>query len=714
MANFINYEKGKKIGLYEIIASREKENSGETIYSGRQIRQQAEVTIIVFQQTLPDELQESFLAQTKMLMELEHPHILPVQDAGVEEHVPFLVTAKGAYQTLREICPQGCPQPLAFILPYLKDLASALDYAHQRGVFHSDLRPDNLLLKDENQLLLTGFQIEALVQAPKGQKTPVDETELPVRTERLQEAPGPAYDQYLLALLVFELLSGSAFSEKRTASSLSHKVSGGVAGINSVIVKALAKNPEQRFANTETFVNALEEVYLQSGATDPRVPVTPILPLEDPSTQITILLEAETVSDVPVTPALTQPITPALIQPVTSVLAQPSTPFPSLEATQSAWGLEKVISEDTHILKAVPHGKQKPPLRKNEETIPRRAFAVGLMSLATLGGTSCWYLLSQRLSGPSRLKSGVTTSIPATRTSVNHTNVLIFTGHLASVNAVAWSPDGKMIASASDDTYVQVFNASNGQRSVIYTGHTEEVAAVGWSPDGASIASGGEDTTIQVWRADNGSKRLIYQGHTARVNGVSWSNDSQSIVSGSEDKSVQVWNASNGSLDFNFLGHTGGVLCVGWQPNNTSVASGSWDGTLRDWATIQHGDHFASGEQIFSYDGHGRDEVSALSWSPDSSFIASAGADQTVQISNGADGTPQRPFFTEQKSQWQANPILAVAWSPDGRSIASGDANGNVSVWKVADRTPYFTFPGHKGAVNALAWWQNYRFSRRR
>jgi eukaryotic-like serine/threonine-protein kinase len=160
----------------------------------------------------------------------------------------------------------------------------------------------------------------------------------------------------------------------------------------------------------------------------------------------------------------------------------------------------------------------------------------------------------------------------------------------------------------------------------------KEVAAVSWSPDGKRIASAGQDATVQIWDVGTGKQIFVYKGHKDRVDAVSWSSDSAQIASGSEDKTVQIWNASSGEMSFNFQGHTAGVLCVGWQPGNSSVASGSWDGTLRDWAIVQHGDHFNAGEQIFSYGGHGENEVSALSWSPDGNFIASAGADQTVQL----------------------------------------------------------------------------------
>ena len=119
---------------------------------------------------------------------------------------------------------------------------------------------------------------------------------------------------------------------------------------------------------------------------------------------------------------------------------------------------------------------------------------------------------------------------------------------------------------------------------------------------------------------------------------------------------------------------------------------------------MQHGNHFAAGEQIFAYGGHGKSEVLGLTWSPDGNFIASAGADQTVQISNGDDGLPRPPFFTDHRNTQQVNPVRAVAWAPDGNDIASGDTEGKVYVWHTEGRKTFFIYHGHKNAVNAIAW----------
>lgn len=689
------YQSGQLIGQYRIVQELKLERFAAS-YLGKAIYDSTSVVIKVLRPPLLGELQKDFLAQTQGLMVLRHPHILQLREAGIEHHYPFLITDYVAYLTLRQAFPQGSIQSLARFLPYLKQIAAALQYAHSRNILHGDLRPETILLNRENQVLLSDFSIEAIARNQEQFNYQKRVSVAYTAPERLQGKMLPASDQYSLAVIVYELLAGEvpfAKSYFETAQehlstpppSLREKVPNISSRIERIVMTALAKDPARRFNNIEAFVNALEQVqYAQShAAASYSTSAPPVHPQQvRPSLAVPAPVPSPAAVFPPVAPSpvaveFRAPANPA---PVPFAPSLPVTPVPGIQDSPPA------------------------PRRENKNTITRRAFAFGLIGLAVAGGAGGWYVLSERLAKAA--PPAVTADSPpaATRTTINNTSVLIFTGHLASVNAVTWSPDGKLIASASDDTYVQVFDASSGKRKLIYTGHTEEVAAVSWSPDGKLIASGGQDGTAQVWNAVSKARILTYKEHADRVNGISWSSDSQLIASGSDDKTVQVWDPFNGTLDFDFQGHTAGVLCVGWQPNNSSVASGSWDGTLRDWATVQHGDHFNAGDQIFSYGGHGKNEVYALSWSPDGNFVASAGADQTVQISNGVDGTPRPPFFTGHRSTQHVNSVRAVAWSPDGNYIASGDSDGVVYVWKVAGRKIVFTYRGHKEAVNALAW----------
>lgn len=702
------FQIGQQVGQYRIIGTPDQGRFADK-YLVQHIHNGTSMMLQVFQPPLVNELKANFLVQAQTLMKLNHPHILRLQDAGVENYYPFLVTDLTPHSLLQEVYAQGSRQSLTMFLPYLKQIASALQYAHDQKILHGDVRPANILLDRHKAILLQGFTIEALTE--NRARLNYQQTEVMRKTiaytapEQIQGKASPASDQYSLAIIVYELLCGEApFTGSYVEvahqhvhtppPSLQQKVPGISKGTENIVMNALAKNPARRFPTIQAFINALEQEhdvvaqFTASAAMGHNIspPLSPVAQIHLPTDNA--LRSSFAQSDGK----------EVMIAPVVAAMA-PQRPSPVAFQSQKSQIPPMPLSPPI-----TPSIADSPLAPRRNNTMTRRAFAVGLVGLAAFGGAGGWYMLSKRLTQPA-LPSLTPNGVPAaTSTVVNNTKALIFTGHLAAVNSLTWSPDGKLIASASDDKFVQVFDATSGVRKVIYSGHAEEVAAVAWSPNGKLIASGSQDKTVQVWDAASGKKLFTYQGHNDRVNSVAWSNDSLLLTSGSEDKTVQVWNAANGTLDFNFLGHSAGVLCVGWQPDNSSLASGSWDGTLRDWATVQHGDHFNAGDQIFSYGGHGKNEVYALAWSPDGNFIASAGADQTVQISNGSNGTPRLPFFIGHQSKTRVNPVRSVAWSPDGNFMASGDTQGNVLVWQIAGRKTIFSYSGHKGAVNAVAW----------
>ncbi len=701
---YSTYSRGQYIGKYQVVDSideRRFTSSYVCQYQSRQVR------VEVQRPPLTGDKREDFLVQAQALMKLEHPNILRLRDAGIDNSNPFLVTDYIPFLTFRQVHKSGAARPLIKLLPYLKQIANALDAIHQKHLLHGDIRPENILVDRNNTILLRGFRIEAIEQNREQLHAHSAETLRDAiaytAPERLKGNLLAASDQYALGILVYEFLSETVpftgsyleIAEKQAhASPPSLKDKGVSRNIEHIVMQALSKEPQKRYPNVQVFINALEtEVLREQGNSSP-VPVH-----KDASPPIDVRLQQ--LGTIPVPSHSSQ--SPVMKQePVQKAPVVNNTP----QMAQTVPVHVQTVPQPQNSVPTAPPLQQSAlaPRRNASTKMSRRAFAMGLVTVAALGGAGGWYTLTKKLTYASAptLKPGETP--PATRTTVNNKSALIFTGHLAAINAVAWSPDGKLLASASDDTYVQVFEAATGKRRAIYKGHTKEVATVAWSPNGRLMASAGQDGTVHIWEATTGKKVLVYKGHSGRVNSVSWSMDGQAIVSGGEDKTVQVWNSTSGNLLFNFTGHTAGVLCVGWQPDNSSVASGSWDGTLRDWATIQHGDHFAAGDQIFSYGGHGKNEVLGLAWAPDGTLIASAGADQTVQISNGSDGLPQLPFFTAHRNVRQVNPVRAVAWSANGNDAASGDTQGKVQVWHVAGRKSFFVYRGHTKAVNAVAW----------
>src|SRR6266567_2819807 len=215
--------------------------------------------------------------------------------------------------------------------------------------------------------------------------------------------------------------------------------------------------------------------------------------------------------------------------------------------------------------------------------------------------------------------------------------ITAYHGHTSTVFAVAWSPDGTRIASGSNDSTVQIWDARSGHRLVLYTGHTGTVYTVAWSPNGTRIASGSDDSTVQVWDARSGQHLLTSPGHAAPVRAVAWSPDGTRIASASQDGTVQVWDAASGHHLLTYRGQTAPIWAVAWSQTGVYLAS-------------------ATGN---TSEEHPR---------------------ETVQVWNATTGHLLVSYLVPSSTAY-ADGTLSVAWSPDGMHIASGGADTIVHLW---------------------------------
>ena len=184
-------------------------------------------------------------------------------------------------------------------------------------------------------------------------------------------------------------------------------------------------------------------------------------------------------------------------------------------------------------------------------------------------------------------------------------------------------------------------SAITGDIFYTYSGNTSEVLTLAWSPDGKWIASGCVDGSVRVWDATTRRTQVTYYGHMSEVNTVAWSPDSRQVASGSSDGTVQLWDAATGKRLFTWKGHAGSVNTVAWQPgtyllsrNEARIASGGVDATVQVWAVSgkgQPGQAMTLQGDILLYRGHSA-QVTSVSWSPDGQRIASSSEDGTVQL----------------------------------------------------------------------------------
>ncbi|HEX6778959.1 MAG TPA: protein kinase [Ktedonobacterales bacterium] len=785
---------GQQLGNYRLVRMLGRGGFAD-VYLGEHIHLETEAAVKVLHTQLADADIAGFQREAQTIAKLTHPHIVRVLDFAVQDGVPYLAMDYAPYGTLRQQHAQGKPLSLETVVAYVKQVADALQYAHDQKIVHRDIKPENMLVDRRKELLLSDFGIAVVSQSSQYQTTQqMIGTVAYMAPEQIQGHPRPASDQYALAVVVYEWLTGArpfqgAVTEVAVQQlvvpppPLRDKMPSVPAAVEQVVLTALAKEPKERFGSMRAFANALEQASQIKAIADFSTNFITPSQTSAPPGQATPLLSPQTPGGSPApptTPAASGGATPRLTESgpsnpslpgapevyATNLMSPPGAQFvgppppappmittsteindaptvrsagpaapmrpgaPAGGAEQTMWtassgrgapaqggwytpNAELPVADYPPTWTPPAGSPPAPPPQRPPGSVSRRtvlmAGAGGLVVVAA-GSTLAWYGLTHKqavvqptpttraTAGPSA--TSTTRPTPTTPPPPRGTVIVTYRGHRDFLNSVAWSPDGRRIASGSGnnngDYTVQVWDAVSGATAVTYSRHPSNVYSVAWSPNGRQIVSGSQDHTAQVWDASNGNYLLTYSGHSDAVYTAAWSPDGKHIASAGRDDTVQVWDASSASNSYTYTNHHSFVHSALWSKNGARIASASGDDQLDLDNSVQVWDALSGGNRV-TYSGHPK-PVIAVAWSPDNTRLASSGLDQTIQVWRAADGSLLLTLSGHSKG------VGAVAWSPNGKYIASGSYDNTVKIWDASSGGLLYTYIGHSAGVSTVAW----------
>jgi WD40 repeat protein len=266
--------------------------------------------------------------------------------------------------------------------------------------------------------------------------------------------------------------------------------------------------------------------------------------------------------------------------------------------------------------------------------------------------------------------------------------------HTRAIFSLAYSPDGRLLVSGSDDNESRLWDAATGKPlGGPRRGHTDSVRSLAFSADGNWIVTGGDDSAVMLW-ATGSEKPLLQFGTSRRADAVAlaYSPDGKVVVTGEGSGTIQFWSAATGEVVGEpIAGHRGSVNAVAFSPDGRVLATGGEDNRARLWDA-------ATRAPLAVLEGHGG-AVNALAFSPDGRQLASASGDRTIRLWEARTGKALRAPLTGHTSD-----VMTLAYSPDGQWLVSGSDDRTLRVWSAASGEPAGEpLAGHRDTVRSVA-----------
>jgi serine/threonine protein kinase len=521
-------------------------------------------------------MKQKFLDEARLLASLNHPGIVKVYDFFEENNTAYMVMEYLRGKSLAKLVEErGGALSEQEAVGYILKVCEALDVVHKAGYLHRDIKPENIIVCGDGRVILVDFGAARAYMAGKTGRMTVILTPgfAPYEQYATMARFGPTLDIYALGATLYYLLTG------RVPVSAPDRVIGvelkGVREINGrvsrqveeAVMKAMAMKVDERPQSVEEFVRLL---------TSPSVPSV----VKGEWREVATLRHGDWVWSVSFSPD-------------GKFLASGSDDKTVKVWEVGSWREVITLSEHEGAVKSVAFSPDGKPLaagygstvkiwevgscREVTTLHQRRVHSVTFSPDGKFLAAGNKYI-TYRIDDWSKVTMWVTVWEVG-----SWQEIAYLKGTEYNVLSVAFSPDGKFLASGNDCRTVKVCEVGSWGIVAILRGHEGDVWSVAFSPDGKFLASGSGDRTVKVWEVGSWQEVTTLRGHGNEVNSVAFSPDGKFLASGSDDKTVKIWEVESWQEVTTLWGHRGDVTSVAFSPDGKFLASGSTDSRVVVW-----------------------------------------------------------------------------------------------------------------------------------